>query len=152
MQFEQEKYGNNYDDEAQLAKIAAKHKNPNDDLEDIFMDDISKNRNEAKDREAEKQRAINQHVKIERSLEGCEYCVDSKNMLKHLMVSCGSKVYLALPAKQSLVTGHCLITTIQHATCVTSLDEDVWEEILVSSKIDFTKLFCNLPQMTRPKS
>ncbi|XP_028156568.1 CWF19-like protein 2 homolog [Ostrinia furnacalis] len=132
--FEQEKYGNNYDDEAQLANIASKHKNPNDDLEDIFMDDISKNRNEAKDRDAEKQRAINQHVRIERSLEGCEYCVDSKNMLKHLMVSCGNKTYLALPSKQSLVTGHCIITTVQHATCVTALDEDVWAEILTFRK------------------
>lgn len=115
-----------------MAKIAAKHKNPNDDLEDIFVDDISKNRNEAKDREAEKQRAINQHAKIERSLEGCEHCLDSKKMLKHLMVSCGNKVYVALPAKQSLVSGQCIITTIQHNTCVTALDEDVWEEILVN--------------------
>lgn len=98
------------------------------------MDEISKNRNEAKDRELEKQRAINQHTKIERSMEGCEHCLDSKNMLKHLMVSCGSKVYVALPAKQSLVSGQCIITTIQHATCVTALDEDVWEEILVSFK------------------
>ncbi|RVE49478.1 hypothetical protein evm_005819 [Chilo suppressalis] len=132
--FEQEKYGNNYDNEAQLAKIASKHKNPNDDLEDIFMDDISKNRNEAKDREAEKQRAIKQHVKLERSLEGCEFCVDSRNMLKHLMVSCGSKVYVSVPAKQSLVKGQCIITTIQHNTCVTALDEDVWDEVLTYRK------------------
>ncbi|KAM3966656.1 CWF19-like protein 2 homolog [Aphomia sociella] len=128
--FQQEKYGNNYDDEAQLAKIAGKHKNPNDDLDDIFVDEISKNRNEAKDNEMERQRAINQHVKMERSLEGCEYCIDSKNMLKHMMVTCGSKVYLALPAKKSLVMGQCIITTIQHSTCTTSLDEDIWEEIM----------------------
>ncbi|XP_060804143.1 CWF19-like protein 2 homolog isoform X1 [Amyelois transitella] len=132
--FQQEKYGNNYEDEEQLAKIAAKHKNPNDDLEDIFMDDISKNRNDAKDSEKERQRAINQHVRIEKSMEGCEYCIDSKNMLKHLMVSCGSKVYVALPARTSLVTGQCIITTIQHSTCVTALDEDVWEEILIYRK------------------
>ncbi|CAH0757576.1 unnamed protein product [Diatraea saccharalis] len=128
--FEQEKYGNNYDNDAQLARVAGSHKNPNDDLEDIFLDDISKNRNVAKDRDVEKQRAIKQHVKLERSLEGCEYCVDSKNMLKHLMVSCGSKVYVAVPSKQSLVRGQCVISTIQHNTCVTALDEDVWEEIM----------------------
>ncbi|XP_075976827.1 CWF19-like protein 2 homolog [Anticarsia gemmatalis] len=128
--FQEEKYGGNYNDEAELAKITSKHKNPNDDLEDIFMDEISKNRNAAKDSEIEKQRAISQHVKMTKSLEGCEYCVDSKNMLKHLMVSIGNKVYLAVPAKTSLVKDHCIITTIQHSTCVTSLDEDVWEEIL----------------------
>lgn len=56
-------------------------------------------------------------------------------MLKHLMVSCGSRVYLALPSRKSLVKGHCIITTLQHTSCVTSLDEDVWEEIMVI--IDF---------------
>lgn len=131
LQFQEEKYGDNYNEDAELAKIASKHKNPNDDLEDIFTDEISKNRNEAKDSEREKQKAINAHIKIERSLEGCEHCVDSKNMLKHLMVSCGSKVYMAVPARKSLVKGQCIITTIQHSTCVTSLDEDVWEEIMV---------------------
>ncbi|KPI92530.1 CWF19-like protein 2-like [Papilio xuthus] len=128
--FEQEKYGTNYDQDAELAAIAAKHRNPNDDLEDIFVDEISKNRNVAKDNEKERQNAINQSMKLERSLEGCEYCIDSKNMLKHLIVSYGSKVYVALPAKKSLVKGHCIITTLQHNTCVTSLDEDIWEEIL----------------------
>ncbi|XP_063364998.1 CWF19-like protein 2 [Cydia amplana] len=128
--FQEEKYGDNYNEDAELAKIAAKHKNPNDDLEDIFTDEISKNRSEAKDSEREKQRAIQAHSKMEKSLEGCEYCLDSKNMLKHLMVSCGNKVYLALPAKKSLVKGQCIITTIQHSTCVTAVDEDVWEEIM----------------------
>ncbi|KAI8432258.1 hypothetical protein MSG28_004697 [Choristoneura fumiferana] len=128
--FQEEKYGDNYNEDAELAKIASKHKNPNDDLEDIFTDEISKNRNEAKDSEREKQKSINAHMKIERSLEGCEHCVDSKNMLKHLMVSCGTKVYMAVPARKSLVKGQCIITTIQHSTCVTSIDEDVWEEIM----------------------
>lgn len=128
--FQQEKYGNNYDDEAELAKIASKSKNPNDDLADIFMDHISKNRDDAKECQNERQKSINEHIRIERSLEGCEYCIDSKNMVKHMMISCGNKVYLALPSKQSLVKDHCLITTLQHSLCVTSLDEDVWEEIL----------------------
>lgn len=101
-------------------------------MEDIFVDEISKNRNLAKDNDKERQHAINQSMKLERSLEGCEYCIDSKKMLKHLIVSYGSKVYVALPAKKSLVKGQCIITTLQHNTCVTSLDEDIWEEILVS--------------------
>lgn len=132
-QFQEEKYGTNYDEDAELAHVASKSKNPNDDLEDIFLDNISKTKNASKESEKERQRAINQNVKLERSLEGCEYCFDSKNMLKHLIVSCGSKIYLALPAKKSLVRGHCILTTIQHSTCVTNLDEDVWEEIMVIS-------------------
>ncbi|XP_068627900.1 CWF19-like protein 2 homolog [Battus philenor] len=128
--FEQEKYGTNFDQDAELAVIAAKHRNPNDDLEDIFVDEISKNKNVAKDNEREKQHAINQNIKLEKSLDGCEYCIDSKNMLKHLIVSYGSKVYMALPAKKSLVKGQCIISTLQHSPCVTSVDEDIWEEIL----------------------
>ncbi|XP_045773458.1 CWF19-like protein 2 homolog isoform X2 [Maniola jurtina] len=128
--FQEEKYGTNYDEDAELAHVASKSKNPNDDLEDIFLDNISKNKNSSKESEKEKQRAINQNVKLERSLEGCEHCFDSKNMLKHLIVSCGSKIYLAVPAKKSLVTGQCILTTIQHSTCVTNLDEDIWEEIM----------------------
>lgn len=99
------------------------------------MDKISRSKDAAKESENEKQLAINQHVKMERTLEGCEYCVDSKNMLKHLMVSCGTKVYLALPARKSIVKDQCIISTIQHATCVTSIDEDVWEEIMVSTSV-----------------
>ncbi|XP_045499855.1 CWF19-like protein 2 homolog [Colias croceus] len=128
--FQQEKYGSNYDADAELAQIASKSKNPNDDLEDIFVDEISKNRNAAKDSEREKAQAIKQSQKLEKSLDGCEHCFDSKNMIKHLVISCGNKVYLALPGRKSLVKGHCILTTIQHNTCVTALDEDIWEEIM----------------------
>ncbi|CAH2234044.1 CWF19-like protein 2 homolog [Pararge aegeria] len=133
--FQEEKYGTNYDEDAELAHVASKSKNPNDDLEDIFLDNISKNKNPSKESEKEKQRAINQNVKLERSLEGCEHCFDSRNMLKHLIVSCGSKIYMALPAKRSLMRGHCILTTILHSTCVTNLDEDVWEEIMNYRKL-----------------
>ncbi|CAH2090395.1 unnamed protein product [Euphydryas editha] len=140
--FEQEKYVSNYDQEAELARIASKSKNPNDDLEDIFLDDISKNKNSSKESEKEKHRAINQSMKLERSLEGCNYCFDSKNMLKHLIVSCGNKIYMALPSTKSLVKGHCILSTIQHSTCVTALDEDIWSEILNYRKM-ITKFFNN---------
>lgn len=95
------------------------------------MDNISKNKDHARENEKEKQRAIKQNIKLERSLEGCNYCFDSKNMLKHLVISCGNRVYMALPATKSLVKGHSIITTIQHSSCVTNVDEDIWEEIMV---------------------
>lgn len=140
--FQQEKYDSNYDQEAELARVAGKSKNPNDDLEDIFLDDISKNKNSSKESEKEKHHAINQNKKLKRSLEGCNYCFDSKNMLKHLIVSCGSKIYMALPATKSLVKGHCILSTIQHTTCVTALDEDIWTEVLNYRKM-ITQFFNN---------
>lgn len=133
--FQEEKYGSNYNEDAELAKAATKSKNPNDDLEDIFLDNISKNKNDAKESEREKQRAIKQNVTLERSLEGCNYCFDSRNMLKHLVINCGNRVYMALPVTKSLVRGHCVLSTIQHSSCVTNLDEDIWEEIMNYRKL-----------------
>ncbi|CAK1543132.1 unnamed protein product [Leptosia nina] len=133
--FQQEKYGSNYDADAELARISSKSKNPNDDLEDIFTDEISKSRSDAKDSEREKQQSINQSIKLNKSLDGCEFCFDSKNMVKHCVISCGDKVYMAVPTRKSLVKGHCMLTTIQHATCVTALDEDVWEEMMNYRKL-----------------
>lgn len=117
-------------------KAIAKHKNPNDDLEDIFTDEISKKVSDSKYDDMQKQNAIKEHKRVEKSLEDCKYCVGSKKMLKHLMVSCGSNVYLALPIRESLVKDHCIITTIQHSTCTTAVDEDVWDEIVVRSHLN----------------
>lgn len=45
-----------------------------------------------------------------------------------------SQVYLSLPSTQSLTEGHCLVAPLQHHTAATVLDEDIWEEIQVSSE------------------
>ncbi|XP_072931615.1 CWF19-like protein 2 homolog isoform X2 [Epargyreus clarus] len=127
--FEQEKYGSNHKDEVQFAMAASKCKE-SDNLEDLFEERISQNKRAVKESKLDEKYAIRQNIKMERSQENCKYCFESKSMLKHLMISCGSKVYLSLPAKRSLVEGHCIITTIHHHPCVTSVDEDVWEEIM----------------------
>lgn len=46
---------------------------------------------------------------------------------------CLFQVYLSLPAGVSMAEGHCLICPLQHHSCATALDEDVWSEIQVTA-------------------
>ncbi|XP_075156157.1 CWF19-like protein 2 homolog [Haematobia irritans] len=126
--FEREKYTTASDSNLQFADIAAKNKNPNDDLEDIFADKISRDDSPREERK-ERERAIKEHIKMEAALDNCDKCFDSTKMQKELLVSVGEKVYLALPWYQGLQSGHCVIVPTQHSTCCTQLDEDTWEEI-----------------------
>ncbi|XP_065557201.1 CWF19-like protein 2 [Artemia franciscana] len=84
---------------------------------------------DAKQAEKDKQHAIKEYKQQSRALEGCNRCLDNRETIKHLIVSVGSKAYLALPAHTPLTSGHCLIIPAQHISCSVQADEDVWEEI-----------------------
>lgn len=112
----------------------AKHTNPNDDLEDIFAEKAQKGKSDRQHDDTERNRAIKQHQDIIRTLESCDKCFDSTKMEKQLIVSMGTNVYLSLPWHEPLQAGHCLIIPIQHVSCSTNLDEDVWNEVVVSFK------------------
>ncbi|XP_073829871.1 CWF19-like protein 2 homolog [Musca autumnalis] len=126
--FEREKYTSASQANLEFAELAAKNKNPNDDLEDIFAEKISKD-DSSREARRERDRAIKEHQKMEAVLDNCDRCFDSTKMQKELLVSVGDKVYLALPWYQGLQSGHCMIVPTQHSTCSTQLDEDTWEEI-----------------------
>ncbi|XP_065364643.1 CWF19-like protein 2 homolog [Calliphora vicina] len=126
--FESEKYTSASDANLQFANIAGKHKNPNDDMEDIFAEKICQDdsvRSERKDRD----RAIREHQKVEAALDNCDKCFDSMKIKKELLICVGENVYLALPWYQGLQPGHCMIIPNQHATCCTQIDEDIWAEV-----------------------
>lgn len=126
--FEREKYTTASESNLQFADIAGKHKNPNDDLEDIFAEKVCQD-DSARSNRKNHDRAINEHQKMEAALDNCEKCFDSKKMQKELLVSVGENVYLSLPWYQGLQPGHCMIIPSQHSTCCTQLDEDTWEEV-----------------------
>lgn len=129
MQFEAEKFTSAADQDMQFADIAGKHKNPNDDLEDIFADKVRKNISEHDMEKKERDRAIREHQEMERKLDACDRCFDSSKLEKQLIVSLGKNVYLALPWHEGLTTGHCLIAPLAHVPCSTQLDDDVWQEM-----------------------
>ncbi|GLH06534.1 CWF19-like protein 2 homolog [Gryllus bimaculatus] len=130
--FQKEKMTTIEDANEEFSRLAAKGSSRADseyDLDDVFAEKASREKAPGKLQVLERNRAIQQHKRIERSLDSCTHCFDSPKMLKHLMIALGSKVYLSLPAHQSLTEGHCLISPIHHVPCATQLDEDVWDEM-----------------------
>ncbi|XP_016942012.2 CWF19-like protein 2 homolog [Drosophila suzukii] len=127
--FEREKHATAAEANLQYADIVSKHKNPNDDLEDIFADKVRKQISAGDAEKRELQSAIREHEKLAASLENCERCFDSAKLDKQLLVSLGDKIYLSLPWYMGLQSGHCILTTLQHVPCCTQLDEDAWEEM-----------------------
>ncbi|XP_069971916.1 CWF19-like protein 2 [Penaeus vannamei] len=99
------------------------------DLDDMFMSKAVQKESSAKQAERDRQKAIDEHKRSERSLESCQWCFDNKEMPKHLIVALGKKAYICLPPHQSLTPGHCLIVPIHHIACSVQADEDLWSEI-----------------------
>ncbi|CAB3370945.1 Hypothetical predicted protein [Cloeon dipterum] len=110
------------------------------DMDEVFEEKARMKESDAKTQARERDQAVKEHQRVNNALDHCQWCVDSKKMLKHLIVALGSKVYLCLPPYQSLTEGHCLLVPRSHATCGTMLDEDVWEEMQNFRKI-LTKMF-----------
>ncbi|EDX01790.1 CWF19-like protein 2 homolog [Drosophila yakuba] len=127
--FEREKHATAAEANLQYADIVSKHKNPNDDLEDIFADKVRKQISAGDAEKREMQSAIREHEKLAATLDNCERCFDSAKLDKQLLVSLGDKIYLSLPWYMGLQSGHCILTTLQHIPCCTQLDEDAWEEM-----------------------
>merc|ERR1712055_312294 len=78
---------------------------------------------------AGKQDEEKERVELEKTLANCSFCFGSARCNKHLIVSMGKSVYLALPERASLVEGHCLIVPMSHIKAGTAMDEDVWSEV-----------------------
>ncbi|GAB0098962.1 CWF19-like protein 2 homolog [Sergentomyia squamirostris] len=127
--FQAEKMVSASDSDAQFARVAGKKRRQGDDLEDIFAEEVRKDLGEDEKSSKDRDRAIREHEQMTKTLDSCEMCFDSPKMAKELIVAMGSKVYLSLPWHEALQTGHCIISPIQHITCSTQLDEEVWQEV-----------------------
>jgi hypothetical protein len=96
------------------------------DMADIFSDQIRKDKTKKTD---ERQEAIREHNRMEKILDSCNKCFDSPKMDKNLVVYVGKKIYLSIPYYEGLVRHHLIISPVQHVSCSTMIDEDIWEEI-----------------------
>ncbi|XP_018579736.1 CWF19-like protein 2 homolog [Anoplophora glabripennis] len=137
--FESEKYNSVEDQNSEFVKMAGKIRK-NDDLDDIFADNIRKQESDSKIDAKKRDKAVNEHQRIAKSLDNCNRCIQSETMLKHLMVFMRETSYLALPSYEPLTEGHCLIIPFRHVPCSTQLDENEWSEIL-DIRRDLVKLF-----------
>ncbi|CAH1957133.1 unnamed protein product [Acanthoscelides obtectus] len=126
--FEREKYSTAESQDRDFVKMAGKI-SKKDDLDDIFSDNIRKEESSLKIESRNRDKAIREQQNISKNLENCPRCIQSDKMQKHLMVSMGETVYLAVPAHEPLTPEHCLIIPIRHVPCSTQLDENEWSEI-----------------------
>lgn len=137
--FENEKFNNVEDQNADFLKMSGKVRNE-EDMDDIFTDKIRKKEPEGKTDKRNKDRAIGEHQRISHTLDKCKKCFQSETMLKHLMLSMGDTFYLSLPSHEPLTDGHCLLIPIRHAVCGTQLDENEWAELMDFRKA-LTRMF-----------
>lgn len=133
--FQREKGRSTVEDDAAFTRVVSKSM----DMSDIFEEQISRAQSDARQDDIERARAINEHKRLTKSLDNCYWCVDSRNMLKHMIVTMDSKICLSLPSHVSLVEGHCILTPVQHIACQLQLDEDICESLKV-----FRKALCKM--------
>ncbi|XP_012228699.2 CWF19-like protein 2 [Linepithema humile] len=124
--FQQEKGRSTNEDEAMFVKFASKSAG---DMDDEFEQQIAQKDLEAKQDKRDRARAIKEHKDLSKFIDNCWWCLDSKNMLKHMIITMDSEICLSLPACTSLINGHCILTPIQHVACQLHLDEDVWNRL-----------------------
>ncbi|KAM0729681.1 CWF19-like protein 2 [Formica fusca] len=121
--FQREKGRSTNEDEGIFTKLVAKNA---DHVDDMFEQQIAQTNSEEKQDRRDRSHAIKEHIHLSNSMENCSWCLDSKNMLKHMIVTMDSMICLSLPAYTSLTTSQCILTPIQHVACQLQLDEDVW--------------------------
>ncbi|XP_033631747.1 CWF19-like protein 2 [Asterias rubens] len=109
-------------------------------LDDMFVSTAAQKGSSGQEGSRDRAAAIKQHRSMAASLANCPYCLDSTIMQKHLIIALGIKVYLCVPANQSLTEGHCFIIPMHHTSSSTAVDEDVWSEIQIYRK-GLTKMF-----------
>ena len=64
----------------------------------------------------------------------CPFCYGEDDSLpKAPIVAMGTLCYLSCSTVQELVTGHCYIVPIQHHLSMLEGDDDLWDEVRVST-------------------
>lgn len=74
------------------------------------------------------------YKKTQKALATCQFCFGEDDSLpKAAIIAMATRTYLACPLTEELVEGHCYIVPIQHHLSMLEGDDDVWEEVRVSS-------------------
>lgn len=142
---EQERKMTREETHAAIARMSSKFvpaANSDETVDDVLDSKAALHFNEAKEQEKQKQRAMLESHAMAEILSKCQFCFDSPNFNKHLLIAAGIGVYLAVPSHQSITEGHCLLVPIEHTTCSLQMDENVWSEIRIFQK-GLTQMFAD---------
>lgn len=113
-------------------------------MDEMFEEHITRIKSNAEQNEKDRSHAIKEHKRLSKCLDNCYWCIDSKHMLKHMIITMDSDICLSLPHYTSLTSGHCIITPVHHIACQLQLDENIWEKLKVKH-IFWILLFNNMP-------
>lgn len=129
--FEREKMDTAEDHHQMMSRLGSKAEKTNDDfdMDDMIISKAAGKQSEELEDIKRKNKAVSNQMALEKTLQDCKWCIGSKRSQKHLMVSMGKAVYLALPGTTSMAQGHCLIVPMGHCMAGTEMDEDVWNEV-----------------------
>lgn len=130
---------------AAIARMASKFApatNSNEVVDDVLDSKLSLSVNEAKEQEKQKHRAMLESRAMTEILSKCQFCFDTPNFNKNLLIAVGIGVYLAVPSHQSITEGHCWLVPVEHTTCALQMDENVWSEIQIFQK-GLTRMFAD---------
>lgn len=103
-------------------------------VDDALLAKKKKRKDVEREERRKRTKAIADHRRFEETLDSCVHCIESKKLRRHLIVATGLKTYLAVPHRQSLVEGHCLIVPMSHVSSAVQLDEDVFDEMKIWRK------------------
>lgn len=68
-------------------------------MDDIFAEQAQLKESDGKVQSRERGQAIREHKMIDKVLKNCNWCFDSKEMIKHLVVAIGNKVGIKVRMK-----------------------------------------------------
>lgn len=62
------------------------------DMDDVFEETARMEESEGRKQRRDRDQAIQESKRVAKSLDNCQWCLESKEMLKHLIVAIGNKV------------------------------------------------------------
>jgi hypothetical protein len=77
----------------------------------------------------ERSSAIQASQKMDKATANCFYCLKTKKIPAHLIISMGFHTTLMIPSRGHLLPGHCLIVPHEHYASSTTMEEAVWAEV-----------------------
>lgn len=131
---QREKMGADDDPEQIFHQLSSKFMGATDaedyTMDDMFVDRAGRKAAHGKLENRGRQKAENAHKRMSQTMDNdpLSYANFSKNN-KHLLLSLGDKVFMALPPRGAMCDDHVLLIPVNHAVSLTALDEDVWDEL-----------------------
>ncbi|GMS89578.1 hypothetical protein PENTCL1PPCAC_11753, partial [Pristionchus entomophagus] len=114
---------------ALVSSSKIKRNDDDESIDDIALMQKGKRKHEEKDQKREEKKMKKHHSLLEKSLEDCALCIESKKLNKQCIVAVGLTTYLCTAPWEGLDEEHLLIIPQAHCASSLQLDENVYDEM-----------------------